>query len=182
MEMIQVGEFGNTAVIATTIPEVKRGTIVLESIYILESASTDSLQSSRYLPPTTIRIMIDQTGKRLDHLPSHRAVDTSDLRAEKLKPEMAKRILNVKQNLLRKMVSASENFAQKLAPRVLQTARDKSTSTLDTEINRLEALISINPNVRQEEIEFYKDQLQVITIKLDESNLRLDALRVIVAT
>ena len=182
MEMIQVGEIGNTAVVATAMPEVKRGTIVLESIYILESASSESLQSSRYLPPTTIRIMIDQTGKRLDHLPSYRAVDAPDLRAEKIKPEMAKRILKVKQNLLRKMVSASENFARKLAPHVLQTARDKSTSTLNTEINRLEALIPVNPNVRQEEIDFYTDQLQVITKKLDESNLRLDALRVIVAT
>jgi ATP-dependent helicase HepA len=182
MEMIQVGEIGNTAVVATAIPGVSRGTIVLESIFILESASTDSLQSSRYLPPTTIRIMIDQTGKRLDHLPSYRAVDTPDLRTDKLKPEMAKRILKVKQNLLRKMVSASENFAQKLAPRVIQTARDKSARNLNTEINRLKALISVNPNVRQEEIDFYTDQLLYITKRLDDSNLRLDALRVIVAT
>ena len=179
MDLVQAGELGNTAVIAAPVPGVKRGTIVLESIFILESASTDQMQSSRYLPATTIRVMIDQTGKRLDQHPSYRTLDHTD---EKLKTEMAKRIVKIKEGLIRKMVAASEKFAAKLAPQVLLSARQKSTQILNNEIDRLQALMSVNPNVRQEEIEYYQQQLEIITQKLDQSSMRLDALRVIVAT
>lgn len=179
MDLVLVGEFGNTSVVAVPVPEVNRGSIVLESLFILESASSESLQSSRYLPPTSIRVMIDQTGKRLDQHPSFRTLDHS---MERIKMDMAKRIIKLKENLLRKMVGASEKYAEKLAPDVIQAARKKSTSNLTIEIERLEALIEVNPNVRSEEIDYYRNQLQIINRKLDQSTLRLDALRVIVAT
>ncbi len=179
MELVQTGELGNTAVAAVPIPDVKRGTIVLESIFILETASSSQTHSDRYLPPTTIRVMIDQMGKRLDQHPSYRTMDN---KGEKLKRDMAKRIIKTKESLLRKMVEASEKYAQKLAPKILDAAREKSTTTLSTEIERLKALHAVNPNVRQVEIDYYKNQLAVINQKLDDSRLRLDAIRVIVAT
>ncbi len=50
------------------------------------------------------------------------------------------------------------------------------------EIERLKALQQVNPNVRDEEIQFFKQQLQQLIDALKSSNLRLDAVRVIVAT
>ncbi|UJP04105.1 MAG: hypothetical protein LZF85_06665 [Nitrosomonas sp.] len=50
------------------------------------------------------------------------------------------------------------------------------------EIECLKALQQVNPNVRDEEIQFFKQQLQQLTGALKLSNLRLDAVRVIVAT
>lgn len=50
------------------------------------------------------------------------------------------------------------------------------------EIERLKALRQVNPNVRDEEIQFFEQQLQQLTGALKSSNLRLDAVRVIVAT
>jgi ATP-dependent helicase HepA len=48
------------------------------------------------------------------------------------------------------------------------------------EINRLKALQQVNPNVRDDEIAFYQQQLQALTRLIDATRLRLDALRVIV--
>ncbi len=44
------------------------------------------------------------------------------------------------------------------------------------------ALSLVNPNVRAEEIQFFEQQLEMLTEVLDSASLRLDALRVIVAT
>ncbi|MGI9319247.1 MAG: hypothetical protein ACR2QW_18110, partial [bacterium] len=84
--------------------------------------------------------------------------------------------------LLRKMVSASEKLANRLAPNIFNKAVSKSRATLENEIQRLEALIEINPNVREEEVDFLRNQLQAITSNLEQAKVRLDALRIIVAT
>jgi len=179
MDLLQAGELGNTSVIAAPVPGVPRGTLMLESIFILESAWSEKLQSNRYLPPTVIRVFIDEKGKRHDALPSYRTIDHP---AEKLKRTMARRIVSARDKLLRKMVAASEQLANRLAPALQQTAMEKSRVTLEREIQRLEALIKVNPNVRQEELDFYHQQLQEVSERLASSRVRLDALRVIVAT
>ena len=51
MDIVLAGEFGNTTLHAASVPDVARGTILLESVFVLESASTDTLQSDRFLPP-----------------------------------------------------------------------------------------------------------------------------------
>ncbi len=179
MDLLQAGELGNTSVIAVPIEGIARGTLLLESIFILESASSENLQSSRYLAPTTIRTFIDQNGKRYDRLPSYRTLENKN---ERLRPEMARRIILARESLLRKMVTASDKLAKRLAPEILSQAVARTGVTLEREIERLEALIEVNPNVRQEEIEFFKKQFTDVTERLERSSLRLDALRVIIAT
>ena len=80
------------------------------------------------------------------------------------------------------MVKASENYAEKLTPGILQAAQQKSCSLLQGEIDRLQALKSVNPNVRQEEIDFYQRQLSLVNDKIETSSLRLDGMRVIIVT
>ncbi len=179
LDIVSSGELGNTSLVALALPGVSRGTVVLESVYILESASTRESNTSRFLPPTVIRVMIDQTGKRLNHLP---VPNSRDDRAERLKPEMIRRMAKLKEGLLRKMVKASENYAEKLTPGILQAAQQKSCSLLQGEIDRLQALKSVNPNVRQEEIDFYQRQLSLVNDKIETSSLRLDGMRVIIVT
>ncbi|NKB77965.1 MAG: hypothetical protein GKR96_13255 [Gammaproteobacteria bacterium] len=131
------------------------------------------------MPPTTLRVMIDQTGRRFDQIQDSAKLDES---TERLKPEMMKRIVSSKEPLLRKMVDASERFARKMIPQMIEDANHRTSGILNTEIERLEALIAVNPNVRQQEIDFFRQQLSDITQRISESSLRLDGLRVIVAT
>ncbi len=179
MDLVQASEFGNTAVVALPLAGVARGAFVMETIFVLESASTQDSHSSRYLPPTTIRVMIDQNGKRLDQLDSPGVLDAG---GEKLKPVMIRKLIVMKEGLLRNMVRASEKFAQTLAPGVIEAAGEKSNAQLQGEIRRLEALQKINPNIRDQEIRFLQRQLEVINHKLSSASVRLDAMRVIVAT
>ncbi|MYH91678.1 MAG: RNA polymerase-associated protein RapA [Gammaproteobacteria bacterium] len=179
MDMILGGELGNTSVIAVPLEGVEPGVILLEAIFVLESASSETLRSNRYLPPTTIRTLIDQHGKRHDHLPSHRTLESP---GRQLRPELVRKLLSTRHKLLRKMVAASERLAGQLAPELLARAVENGRAVLSREIERLEALASVNPNVRQEEIDHLHSQLADLTDRLESSSLRFDALRVIVAT
>lgn len=44
------------------------------------------------------------------------------------------------------------------------------------------ALSKVNPNIRGEEIAYFEKQLAALTDVIDAANIRLDAIRVIVAT
>ena len=80
------------------------------------------------------------------------------------------------------MLQRSEKYGELKSVKVLQQAQQHAAETLSIEINRLNALSKVNPNIRTEEILHYEKQLSMLTEVIDAANLRLDAVRVIVAT
>ena len=56
------------------------------------------------------------------------------------------------------------------------------TATLGKEVDRLEALKSINPSVRQEEIVQLKQRISATQTYIEKSNLELQGIRVIITT
>ena len=80
------------------------------------------------------------------------------------------------------MVSRSESLAQMEVPNIVSHARNQIQEIFTQEIERLQALHKVNPNIRMEEIEFFQQQLEGLLHAIDSTHLRLDALRVIVAT
>jgi ATP-dependent helicase HepA len=52
---------------------------------------------------------------------------------------------------------------------------------LGIEVNRLKALAQVNPNVRPEEIEFLEDRLRLLSSAIESSQIRLEAVRLIIA-
>jgi len=66
-------------------------------------------------------------------------------------------------------------------PKLVQAAKQRSEEVLGRELDRLRALQAINANVRDEEIEFFSDQLKQFEIALKNASLRLDAVRVMIA-
>ncbi len=179
MDMVLSHELGNTAVTAVDFKAVKPGTLLLECLYIMETSSATALQSSRYLPPTTIRIVIDEFNN--DHS-SSLSSDTIFQTQTLVDQTTAVKIIRAKEPVIRKLISEAESQAYSQAPAILSEAHAHTQQTLLTEINRLKALQQINPNVRDEEITYFDQQLTALTQALESAHLRLDAIRVIVAT
>lgn len=80
------------------------------------------------------------------------------------------------------MLDTSETLANRQAPALLAAAHDQSRQLLGKEIQRLKVLARLNPNVRKEETEFLELQQEAVTAALATATLRLDAMRVLVAT
>ncbi|GMR07788.1 MAG: RNA polymerase-associated protein RapA [Gammaproteobacteria bacterium] len=177
MDMVLSGELGNTAINAIKLRGIEQGTLLLECLYILESPSSELLQSGRYLPPTNIRIVIDSSSRDLSDKLSHDVVSSH---RQPVDNETACRIINAYSQELRNMLNAAEKMATSKTPGLLNDAHRQTKQSLMKEITRLKELQHVNPNVRNEEINFYENNLTALGKALDHSGLRLDALRVIV--
>jgi ATP-dependent helicase HepA len=56
----------------------------------------------------------------------------------------------------------------------------KASSMLDEEVERLEALLEVNPSIREEEVAHLKAKRDQILTHLQDAQLRMDAIRIAV--
>jgi len=178
-DMVLSNEAGNCAMSTIKHSAVKPGTLLLECLYTLDTVSSHVLQTRRYLPPGTIRTVTDQQGT--DHSKSLTHALINSIR-EPIRTETAIRIIRSYTALLRDMLNASESLANRQTPALLADAHEQSEQLLGKEIHRLAALARVNPNVRREETEFLQLQQEAVVAALDSATLRLDAVRVLIAT
>ncbi|MCW8942986.1 MAG: RNA polymerase-associated protein RapA [Gammaproteobacteria bacterium] len=179
IDMVITNEMGNTSVTAVEYKGVQAGNVLLECLFSLESAPIEELQSSRYLPPTMIRVVCDERGA--DHhlkLP-HKTINQGRQFVDK---GVGNQIVKAKKKILKAMLQRSEKFAELKSAKLLELAQQNASNILSIEINRLNALSKVNPNIREDEIRYFEKQLSMLTEVIDAANIRLDAVRVIVAT
>jgi ATP-dependent helicase HepA len=179
MDMALAGETGNAALTALAYKGVRPGSLLLECLYVLEAAPVESLQSSRYLPPTTLRFVIDEHGHNHQHKLTHLLIGRS---CSPVDSDTAARIVYARKPQIKSMMQHADKTAREHTPTILHQAQQDAEDLLSKEINRLQALRLVNPSVREAEIEFYRQQLAALGRLIDSATPRLDAVRVIVAT
>ena len=179
LDLVLSNETGNTALIAIKTPHLTPGTMCLECVYILEPVAQKTLQSKRYLPPTTIRLVVDHHGKNVTRMLPHGLINQSLIPVD---AETANTVIRSQTREIKSMVEISEQLAMAQKPRLIAGARKQILETLEPEIERLHALKAHNPNVRTEEIDFFESQRDGINLALESANVRLDALRIVVST
>lgn len=178
IDLVVSNEFGNTALSAVRYRGALAGTVLLECLFVLEAATVETLQSQRYLPPTTIRVVMDERGQDHADTLTHNAINQVAVAVDS---NTSVQVVRAKRNILKTLLRRCEQHAQQQAPAILNAAHADAETILMREINRLKALQLVNPNVRGDEIMFFEKQLQALSQLIDATRLRLDALRVIVA-
>lgn len=179
MDLITSNERGNTAFSVIKYKHAKPGTMLMECLFILDSASHQKSQSQRYLPPSIIRTVIDFNGKDHSTTLSHESIAAT---RQHIKRETAKTIITTHASHIRDMLNTSTELAQKQAPQMINKAYEQVKKTLEKEINRLNALREVNPNIREDEIDYFKKQWQALDDTLQHASIRLDALRLVIAS
>jgi len=177
MDMVLNNEQGNTAVTSIKHPGIAAGTMLIECIFVLETTGNHELQTSRYLPATSIRTLIDASKNDVSEKVTHRFIAQN---REHIKKSMANQVINAYGDEIRSLLKHSEHLAQQQAPTILAAAHKDAEQTLVAEISRLRALKKVNPNVRDEELQYFEHQYQALNQALDLSSLRLDAIRLII--
>ncbi len=178
MDTVLSGEQGNSAITAIKNPRIKPGTLLLECLFLIESSAATALHAGRYLPPTTVRVVVGQSGTDLATRLSHAEINEG---RQILETATAQKVIRAYEKPLRAMVESSEKIAAEKAPSIIKAAHAETGELLSREIDRLEALRQVNPNVREEEIDFFREQWRALDQALESAAPRLDALRVVVA-
>ncbi|MDH4020718.1 MAG: RNA polymerase-associated protein RapA [Xanthomonadales bacterium] len=179
MDMVLSGDFGNTAFCTMKLAPLKAGAILLEAIFTTVCPAPSALQLHRYLPLTTTRIVVDIKGN-----------DLSELLTEKHFNKLGQRVRLISaQDFLRhtrakivSMLKKAEQLAADQEPSIVDAAKTHMQKLQQTELRRLQALAEVNPNIRQEEIDYLVAETSELEHHLDSTHLKLEALRVAVIT
>jgi ATP-dependent helicase HepA len=179
MDLVISGEFGNTAFCTLKMPLLKTGTILLEAIYTIRCPSPPALQLHRYLPLTTVRIVVD-----------NRQNDLSGILREKHFNKLGKRVHRHRaQDFVRHtrpqiadMIKQADKLATGREQVIVENAIEQMQQLQQAELRRLKALAELNPNIRQDEIDHMVTEAGEMRNYLDTAHTRLDALRLAVVT
>ncbi len=177
MEMVISSETGNCAVTAVKHDSIEPGTLLLEAIFLLECVAPKELRAGRFLPPTTLRLVLDEEFTECSNSLTH-----ADLSKEgsPIAPNGAAEIVRKRRSQITKMLHKATQEATEQTPSIIRQALEQTITNYTSEIRRLAALKRVNPNVRDDEIEALQQELRSIHQHIQGARLRLEATRVVV--
>ncbi|MGB0468232.1 MAG: RNA polymerase-associated protein RapA [Pontibacterium sp.] len=179
MEMVLGSDFGNTAVCTMKLPPLKPGTLLLEAVFRVHCAAPKALQVSRYLPGSSVRIVVDSNGTDLSAVLGRAHFDKL---GERVRRATAQNLIRHGREQIQGLVDKAESLVAPLHEATIQTALENVNRLQGAELERLQALAKVNPNVRSEEIEHQEKLQQQLAFYLGEARIHLDAVRIALVT
>jgi len=179
MDMILSGDYGNTAFCSMKLAPYKAGMLLLEAIFTTASAAPPALLLQRYLPLTTMRVVIDSQGNDVSELLTEAHFDK---RGQRVRMLTAQDLIRHTRGKINAMIGQAETVAETQRQAIIETARSTMQRLQQDELKRLRALAEVNPNIRQEEIDHLAEETAQLDRYLDSAHLKLEAVRVAVIT
>ena len=181
MDLVLSQEQGNTALTSINIQDKRfpPGTLLLECLFVLSASAAPELKIERYLPPSTLRILVDQSGSDCSDRLSHDAINRLSVAVTQ---DISRHVIRNQEAVIRKLLGVADQLASRQAPEILAVATAQGKEVLFEELNRLKELSEFNANIRADEIAFFETQWIQLNDCLESVAPRLDGLRVIVTT
>ena len=177
MGRILDGTMGNTALALLKHPALPPGRIMAELVFRTHCPAPKRLHLNRFLPPTAVRVLLDESGANLTDKISFTGLSKN---LQKVKKAMARDLIRSRLEVLRDLLDRGEGEAERELPSIVEAAQGRMREALDGELARLTALARHNPAVREDEIAALRAERQALDEAIEGTRLRLDSVRVIV--
>ncbi|OUR75189.1 RNA polymerase-binding ATPase [Marinomonas sp. 42_23_T18] len=181
MLMDEVQTFDSSRLTASTMPiaALPEGTVLVESLFVIEASAHPRLKLSQSLPITPIWQLSDANGKFLH------SQFTPEKWADRLKSvpnRVAEQwVAALRKDLIELLQSHQLNAHESARPIILQ-AKQEYQRKWQGELDRLMELQKQNTMIKDEEIDRLEHNLQEGLSRIDDCQIRLDAIRVILTT
>jgi ATP-dependent helicase HepA len=178
IDMLLSHEMGNTSVCSIKSNDFPAGQLLIQAVHILnieippEHQSEITTEQLQNLPVLTT---LTETGEDISY----------QFTAHKFKSvakAIAKQIVQLKEDVVKKRLSQISADITEHASEFMQSHYATHLLILENEIDRLTALKAVNPQVRDEEIKFFRSQLNGFKSAMDHPVSRLDSIRLIITT
>jgi ATP-dependent helicase HepA len=179
MEMIFGSERGNTALCTIKLPPLKPGTLMVETVYQLYCPAPKHYQIQRFFSGACLRLLVDNNQRDLSKVISFEHVNKL---GEKVKLKIGQQLVRQARDRITAVLTQTNQLAEAQQEPLIKQAREALIEQTQVDIDRLTELAKVNPNIRQEEIDYLQAQQAEQLGFLEQTQLRLDAVRVIVAT
>ncbi len=179
LDLVLSGDTGSCAVSVLKNKALPVGTLLTELIYVVEAQAPKNLQLTRFLPPTPVRLLMDVKG---NNLASQVEFESFNRQLNAVNRHTGSKFVNAVQNEVHQVLRLSEDVVADQARELITAAKAMADQHLTLEHDRLLALKSVNPNIRDDELDAIEEERQQILSHLDDANWRLDAIRLIVVS
>ncbi len=176
IDLILSDETGNSAFAIVDSHLLPTGTVLVETIHVLDITAPPELALHRFLPTTAFHVLTTPDGEDYSELLNE---DVLPRIPEKIPTELMKTFIKNNQSNIKAAIAASASVAEKQAKESIEGALKKAQGMLDYEFRRLTELRRRNAFIRQDEIDFVAEQNKLLTGLIESAGARLDAVRVI---
>ncbi|RBW49104.1 RNA polymerase-associated protein RapA [Marinobacter sp. F3R11] len=177
MDSVTSSGLGKAALASLSVKALPPGTLLMEALFTVHCPAPEALQLTRYLPVSPLRLLVDVNGKELSGALPHD-------RLNELCSNIRRRTAQAIVPQIRPQVEAMVGHAERLSAPHLEPLRQKAleqvAANFEPEIRRLEALQKVNPAIREEEIDYFRHQLDAAREAIGHASLALEGIRVIV--
>ncbi|MCG9749894.1 RNA polymerase-associated protein RapA [Vibrio brasiliensis] len=170
---------GTTAVSLLKNKALPVGTMLLELVYKVDAQAPKRSGISRFLPTTPIRLMLDGKGNDLS---AQVEFESFNRQLSPVGRHIATKLVSSVQAQVHQMIEAGETLIVEKVEAIRKQAQQEMQASLNTELERLQALKAVNPNIRDEEIEAIDEQIKQLTGYISQAQYQLDSLRMIVVS
>lgn len=153
------------------------GTILLELVYLVDAQAPKSSGISRFLPQTPIRMMVDARGNDLS---SQVEFESFNRQLSPVNRHLASKLVTSVQKEVHQLIEVAEGQVAEKVEQIRAKAQEEMNSSLNGELERLQALKAVNPNIRDQELEAIESQIRDLTGYIAQAQVQLDSLRLIV--
>ena len=150
--------------------------LLLELIFVLETAGEQITFIDRFLPNTPIRIVIDHNGKEVTDKYSPEMLNIK-LKSAGIESLLENEVLVDK--VLPHMITCATNIATVMGEIEIEKGLHRMDATLNHELERLVSLQKKNKHVRTEEIQLAMEERTILSGIIKKARVRLDAMQLI---
>lgn len=178
IDMLLTHEMGNTSVCSIKSNDYEAGQLLIQTVHILNIEIPEEHQQeigSEQLQALPLLTTFTETGEDI-------SLQFRQHKFKSVAKPIAKQIVQLKEDCIKKHLSTINEDINAHASEYLQSHYASNLLILENEIDRLTALKSVNPQVRDEEINFFKNQLSGFKLALSHPVSRLDSIRLMITT
>jgi ATP-dependent helicase HepA len=179
MELTLASEIGNASVSVVSHPELKADQFLLEILFIVECSAPATLKIGRFLPPTPIRILIDQQGNDLSEQINHGGLNEVETEVE---TDKITDFLISQKSHINSLLEAAQQSASHEMDYIVQESVSEMLGSMSDEIKRLVRLKKVNPGIKDEDIEYLQNLTRQLHSSMNDVRLKMDAVRFLVVS
>ena len=181
MDMILTSEFGNATFCSIELKTdaIAPGSLIMEAIYTINCPAPKYLQLPRYLPESSVRLVLDNNGRDLSKVLSHDYINEN---GEHINKKTLQQLIQHARPHIQAMVELAEKRVDPQQKEIIEQAKTTMLNEAKDDGERLRTLAEVNPNIRKEEIQQLEDNATALASYLEHARLKLDAIRVVLVT
>ncbi|HEY0962861.1 MAG TPA: RNA polymerase-associated protein RapA [Pseudomonadales bacterium] len=153
-----------------------RGTLVLESLYRVTITAPPRLQARRWFPTSTLRAVVDSQKRSIGKSLTAEQIDVNMNVFDK---DQLRALVRDRRDELQLLARLCQQVAERQLPELIAANTATMHQKLDAELERLEALQAVNPQVQDSELDYLRTQRAELTTAFSNARVQLEALRLL---